>query len=381
MPSGPYRCGFGVPLPFPLPRTVAAQWRRLATRPPSHKMATAPVDPEAALEEGRGSGAHISTLQHLLKLAHSSDSGDQQKAALELSKLVEGTVFPAVSFGPLAHALCKLVPSETRSVACHSARAVKTLLLDDALRPQAVTVGIPTVLVQSLGRWSDELACARELLGALQTLCWDRAAVSPVVEAGIVPLLVDLLSTTDLEVQLLCLATLANLLSYADSVLLAKEDAIQTVGKAVPAVLELANSRDKAQRCYAVAAVANATAHPTLAGLITDARGLELLRNIERQNKANLSLGGTGVAESAETAVLRLAGSKDPKIALRKYRYKWGNKPMMELSLDTGTHKKRLQVFLVLWVLCTILLFKPLVFMHRESRRLREVASPPPPGA
>ena len=41
---------------------------------------------------------------------------DQQKAAVELARLVDGTVFPAVSFGPLAHALCKLIPSSNRTV-------------------------------------------------------------------------------------------------------------------------------------------------------------------------------------------------------------------------------------------------------------------------
>ena len=54
-----------------------------------------------------------------------------------MAHLVEGaSVFPAVSFGPISHALCKLVPSTNRTVASYSARAMKLLLLDDALRPQ-----------------------------------------------------------------------------------------------------------------------------------------------------------------------------------------------------------------------------------------------------
>jgi hypothetical protein len=40
---------------------------------------------------------------------------EQQRAAIALAKAVEGTVFPAVSFGPLAHALCRLVPSQNRT--------------------------------------------------------------------------------------------------------------------------------------------------------------------------------------------------------------------------------------------------------------------------
>lgn len=72
-----------------------------------------------------------------LQLSYSSDPDDQQRAAIDMAHLVEGaSVFPAVSFGPISHALCKLVPSTNRTVASYSARAMKLLLLDDALRPQ-----------------------------------------------------------------------------------------------------------------------------------------------------------------------------------------------------------------------------------------------------
>mmetsp|Transcript_6725 Transcript_6725/g.8338 ORF Transcript_6725/g.8338 Transcript_6725/m.8338 type:complete len:338 (-) Transcript_6725:701-1714(-) len=333
------------------------------------------TDALEAAEEGRG--AHISTLQHLLKIAHSTQISDQQKAALELSKLVEGTVFPAVSFGPLAHALCRLVPSEQQSVAYHSARAVKTLILDDALRPQAVAVGIPKVLVDALRRWSSDQQCVRELLGALQTLSWDRGAVLLVVDAGLMPLLAELLrnstskGTENPDVQLLCTATLANLLSYVDSILLTKDEFVACVSDSLPLILKMIQSREKAQRCYAVAAAANATCHPTLSGKITEIGGLRLLKEVEKHNKANLNLGGTRVAECAETAVLRLEGCKDPRVALRKYRYKWGNKPILELTLDPMRHHKRLQICVVLWVLCTVLLFKPLIFHRGPDSRMK----------
>ena len=72
-----------------------------------------------------------------LQLSYSTNSDDQQRAAIDMAHLVEGaSVFPAVSFGPISHALCKLVPSNNRTVASYSARAMKFLLLDDALRPQ-----------------------------------------------------------------------------------------------------------------------------------------------------------------------------------------------------------------------------------------------------
>ncbi len=65
------------------------------------------------MDETSGTFSH---LQHLLQLAYSDDQEDQQKAAVNLSRLIEGTVFPAVSFGPLAHALCRLLPSQNRTL-------------------------------------------------------------------------------------------------------------------------------------------------------------------------------------------------------------------------------------------------------------------------
>ncbi len=121
-------------------------------------------------------------------------------------------------------------------------------------------------------------------------------------------------------------------------------------------------------------AIANATAHPVLAGYIFDNSGLDLIEEVDRQNKANLSLGGTRIAECCETAVLRLGGSKDPVLAMVKYTYKWGNKPTMELTIDHGQHRNRIQACVVIWVLCVVLLFYPLVFSHRRSGPHRHVS-------
>lgn len=144
------------------------------------------------LEEGRRGGASFSTLQHLLQLSYSENPEEQQKAAVDLARLVEGTViFPAVSFGPLAHALCRLIPNKNRTVASYSAKALKLLILDDALRPQAVVAGVPGVVCAAIKQWEDELLCLRELLGALQTLCWDKQCVKGVLQADIVSHLID----------------------------------------------------------------------------------------------------------------------------------------------------------------------------------------------
>jgi hypothetical protein len=126
----------------------------------------------------------FSTLQYLLQLAYSEKSEDQQKAAIDLARIVDGTVFPAVSFGPLAHALCKLIASTDRVVASNSAKALKILILDDALRPHVS--GVPAVVCGAIKFWEDDIHCLRELLGVLQTLSWDKSCVKGVLQADIV---------------------------------------------------------------------------------------------------------------------------------------------------------------------------------------------------
>lgn len=133
----------------------------------------------------------FSTLQHLLKLSYSENAEDQQKAAIDLARIVDGTVFPAVSFGPLAHALCRLIPSSNRTVSSYSARALKILILDDALRPQALSAGVPAVVCGAIKQWEDEILCLRELLGSLQTLSWDKQCVKGVLQADIVSNLIE----------------------------------------------------------------------------------------------------------------------------------------------------------------------------------------------
>lgn len=132
-----------------------------------------------------------SQLQHLLQLSISDNPEDQQKAAVDLAKLVNGSVFPAYSYGPLSHALCKLIPSHNRTVASYSARALKMLVLDDALRPLTVGAGIPAVVCSAVQTWEDEILCLRELLGALQTLTWDKQCVKSVLQNNIISNLID----------------------------------------------------------------------------------------------------------------------------------------------------------------------------------------------
>jgi len=338
-----------------------------------------PRHPEIDLESGGGpSTHHISTLQLLLRAAHSTELNEQHRAALQLSKLVDSFgPLPAVSFGPLVHALCRLLPSEDTNVARFSARTLKTLLLDDVMRPQAISSGITTIVVEAIQRWKhdrDMLVCC-ELLACLQTLVYDRSAVAIAVEEKCTPLLLELLLSENPEVATLSMTSLANILSHADSVLLAQESWAQQVAASIDTVLEIAStSHEKGLRCYAVAAIANATAHPILAGRIAELNGLAIMREIEGKS---LTLEGTRVAECAETARLRLAAlevksNQGQDIALRKYSFKWGNAPIMELIFDPQTNRNRLQVCAVVWVLTVVLLFYPLVFSHRATIRLRK---------
>lgn len=248
------------------------------------------VTAPSLLEEGRSNnlsgptivatanGSSISQLQHVLKLAHSLDVADQQKAAIELSNMVEGSVFPAVSFAPMAHALTRLLPSDNRTVAYYSARAVKTLLLDDALRGQALLVGLPSVLLTALTAWQEEAPCLREILASIQTLTWDKYAIKSIIKSTspsnnkAIPsaesatagpgeahsstnkekekdredafaAIVALLETRDQEVLLMTMAIVANICSYSDTFLLTHEGFLDAMtSTALPSILKIAQT-------------------------------------------------------------------------------------------------------------------------------------------
>jgi hypothetical protein len=221
-------------------------------------------------------------------------------------RLVEGTVFPAVSFGPISHALCRLVPSSNRTVASYSARALKLLILDDALRSQAIVAGVPSVVCGAIKQWEDEVLCLRELLGALQTLTWDKACVKGVLQADILSSVIDFTQAPDQEVSVLAMATLANVLSYSDTLLLTDTVLVETLATSLPLVMDSLRpfpsgssqhsdsvSRNQSkrhtsqdslnqspstgpQRFYAIASLANASCHPRLAEVIKVNGGLSL---------------------------------------------------------------------------------------------------------
>lgn len=316
-------------------------------------------------EESSGT---FSTLQHLLQLSYSDSAEDQQKAAIDLSRLVEGTVFPAVSFGPLAHALCRLVPSQNRTVASYAAKAIKLLLLDDVLRPQAVVAGVPAVVCAAIKQWEDEVLCLRELLGALQTLCWDKNTVKGVLQADIIKYLIDYLLANDQEISVLATATLANLLVFSDSLLLSDSVNIEALGLSINPLLESLKSthHQRPQRFYAAAALANASAHPRLASLINQNGGLQIFKEVEKQSLANLHLLGSKLGDCAQTAVYRLSDRKvgSANFGQTKYSFKWGTQPTMELSLRSyGKHRRVLWICFGIWLLIVLVTFAPVMFI------------------
>lgn len=321
------------------------------------------------LEDQTTTGSSFSALQHLLKLSYSENPEDQQKAAVELAKLVDGAVFPAVSFGPLAHAICKLVPSANRTVSSYAARALKILILDDALRPQALVADVPAIVCGAIKQWEEEVLCLRELLGALQTLTWDKQCIKGVLQCDIISVVVELIKAPqqDQEVAILSLATLANILSFSDTLLLSDQRNTESLGVAMPKLIDiLRTSQQTPHGLYAAACIANASFNPRLAALLNQNGGLQLCREVERQSLANLHIIGSKLGECVQTAVYRLSDRKegDSKIGSVKYSFKWGTKPVMELSLAAyAKHSTFLCICFAIWIFVVLFTFMPLLFV------------------
>ncbi len=313
-----------------------------------------------------GSNKSFSTLQHLLQLAYSGEEDEQEMAARELAKLVEGVSFPSVSFGPLVHALCRLVSSANLDVTIHAARAIKWLILDDALRPQANLAGAAMIICDAVKHWEDEAKCLSELLGALQTLCWDKQCVRSVLQAEVVHLLLDYMQASDQEVSVLALSTIANILSFSDTLLLQDARAIDSLRPAIPLLLEInRNAFERPQSFYSAAAIANAAAHPTLASCLKKEGGMEVCRDLVSRAEQNLHILGSRISDCAQTALYILSEGVEGEAekASEKYRFKWGTRPAMQLKLATATrHGRLLMGCLIVWLLLVLYTFNPLLF-------------------
>mgnify|MGYP005995273019 CR=1 FL=1 len=54
-----------------------------------------------------------------------------------------------------------------------------------------MVAGVAVVVCDAVKHWEDETKCLTELLGALQTLCWDKACIRSVLQADVVKHLAD----------------------------------------------------------------------------------------------------------------------------------------------------------------------------------------------
>jgi hypothetical protein len=197
----------------------------------------------------------------------------------------------------------------------------------------------------------------------------------------------------------LSLATLSNILSYSDTLLLTDNTTVEALGAGVPTVVDiLRTSQQKPQGLYAAACIANASFHPRLASIINERGGnevsliclfdlfnplgLQVCREVERQGLANLNIFGSRIVECVQTAIYRLSDKKEgeQKSGNAKFRcivgltplssllffcsFKWGTKPTMELSLASYTkHSTFLWICFFLWICVVIFTFMPLLFV------------------
>eukprot|EP00903_Cladosiphon_okamuranus_P009429 g8991.t2 len=176
-----------------------------------------------------------------------------------ISELVQRRSVDLSSFAPLCHILTRLVASDHQPIVAYAARSVRFLVLDDTLRPQAARAGVSSVLAAALIRRQGDTACLREMLGALQTFCYDERTVLAVIDTGATGSVLELLDTKDLELRFLSIATLTNVLAFSDTLLLSHEECINAVHDRMDAVV--AEIKRKDAQGLGLAALANGCAH------------------------------------------------------------------------------------------------------------------------
>ncbi|CAM9566008.1 unnamed protein product, partial [Ectocarpus fasciculatus] len=231
-------------------------------------------------ERSRDAPTLLPALQNLLQLAHAGDTDDQVQAVMGISTMVQRVRIEPSSFGPLCHTLSRLVASEHQAVVAYAARSIKILVVDDVLRPQAAAAGIPSVLATALKVREGDTACLREILGALQTLCYDKETVLAVITTGALGSVLELLGTGNLELKILSLAIAANILSFSDSLLMTHGECIDAFRDKMETLLDVIKRRRGMEADLALAALANACGHRALAERAKDLGAAELLRKV-----------------------------------------------------------------------------------------------------
>ena len=147
---------------------------------------------------------------------------------------------------------------------------------------------------------------------------------------------------------------------------------LEILGTSIPILIETIRQvqKQRPQRFYAVSAIANASSHPRLAGILKQHGGLQLCRELERQQLMNLQLVGSRMGDCANTALYNLSEAKegDPTFGTTKYRFKYGTRPVMELSL-VPYHKYAgtLWCCFALWCMMLVFTFSPLLRSHDST--------------
>lgn len=137
-----------------------------------------------------------------------------------------------------------------------------------------------------------------------------------------------------------------------------------------------------------MAALANAALHPVLAGRLRALDGVGIIQRVEREHEAKetkgLGIGGTRVLECAEAALARMgvggqgggggaagmgkeggrgdgAGRGGPLglVGPRRWLFKWGNQPVLELTIDSSKGCYGAVGCLLVWIACFLLVLRP----------------------
>ena len=125
--------------------------------------------------------------------------------------------------------------------------------------------------------------------------------------------------------------------------------------------------------------------HPVLAGKIKELDGVAVIEKVEKENSSTLTFGGTRITECCEVALLRLTGKagadkeKDRSggaaaakpLSTRKFTFKYGNTPSLELTLDGSRNRASVVGCLMLWVVCILVVLQPVLRPGNSVRGLQ----------
>jgi len=188
---------------------------------------------------------------------------------------------------------------------------------------------------------------------------------------GIFASLIDHAQSADTEVSVLALATLANMLVWVDTAVLlsAEQGLIDEISAGMGVLIEvIKTSPHSGHKFYSTAAVANATAHPIFRNILKNHGALDQMKIIEGHSFANLHIIGSKIGDCAQTSIHRLTNGTegDPSYSTAKYSFKWGSKPVMELSLTTlasfggdKNNNKFIYGCFAIWLIIILYLFFP----------------------